>query len=318
MESGLFKVLNLKLKIHLPPCYLNPPEEMRREGLLAGVQYKLNKMLMSYNDEVEGIVLAYWDVKLLENKGKILEEDPHVHFHISFQVLAFVAQIGIRLVGKVNQVGVDHIGLVSFGIVNASIPGSFIPKEYVRDLEKDCWNSTIDSSAKITDGELLQFTIVGINRTKHMISLVGSMLDSETGPVNALRLIGGESQYEGQKFERADNDYKPPPTEERMKKRKKISKQDSETVLLNRKSIIPEVNKNSKAATKTSTEDTKSITKKLKETKSNPKQLISQTTSTKKNLWPQRTNLSLSFLFTPVYFKISSLQESLCASSWNT
>jgi len=199
-------------------------------------------------------------------------------FHISFQVLAFVAQIGIRLVGKVNQVGVDHIGLVSFGIVNASIPGSFIPKEYVRDLEKDCWNSTMDSSAKITDGELLQFTIVGINRTKHMISLVGSMLDAETGPVNALRLIAGESQHEGQKFERADSDDKPPPTEERMKKRKKTSKQEVETeiMLLQRKSVIPEVNKNSKAAPKTSTEGTKSTTKKLKETKSNPKQRTSQ------------------------------------------
>jgi hypothetical protein len=81
--------------------------------------------------------------------------------------------------------------------------------------------------------------------SKGMVSLTGSMLEIETGPVNALKSTSEETQAsKKQKIERADTKDGEPQTDNIVKKRKKHAntEDDAETILQQKKSI-PEVKK---------------------------------------------------------------------------
>lgn len=79
----------VSMLIHLPPYYLG--------NVMKGIEYKLNKFLMRFVEPIGGIVLGFWNIQLLETKGKIIGERPHIHFPIRCQFLSFVPTIGCLL-----------------------------------------------------------------------------------------------------------------------------------------------------------------------------------------------------------------------------
>jgi hypothetical protein len=50
-----------------------------------------------YNDDIGGVVLSYSDIKLLHRKGRIIADQPFVHFRISCVFLAFAPQVSSTL-----------------------------------------------------------------------------------------------------------------------------------------------------------------------------------------------------------------------------
>jgi len=92
------------------------------------------------------------------------------------------------LLGRVNKVGMDHIGLLVFGVFNATIPNESISSMYSRDMENDCWirSATDGSTVTIADGTLLSFTVNSVEIFHHDIaSILGSLLEVGTGPLDA-------------------------------------------------------------------------------------------------------------------------------------
>lgn len=100
-------------------------------------------MLGRYCDEIKGVVVCYSSVKLLSDTGRIINECPFVHFRISAKFTAFSPVVGARLTGQVNKQSADHIGLLIYGVFNASIPASKIRKDFewnpLANAGMGCW-----------------------------------------------------------------------------------------------------------------------------------------------------------------------------------
>jgi len=163
-NSSPFKHVTLSLEIHLPPCYW--------KDINSGIEYKLNKFLMKHIEEVGGVMLAYWNVQYLQEKGRILNDTPHIHFPISFEVLLFTATPGTKLIGKVNKVGEDHIGLLVYGIFNASISEASLREQYTK--TESGWLSK-STQENLKEEQLIEFTVTGSARSKEIVAITGTL-----------------------------------------------------------------------------------------------------------------------------------------------
>jgi len=58
--------------------------------------FKINPVARacSYNEAIQGVVLAYSRVKPLETAGMIFDARPFVHFHVDTKLVAFCPEIG--------------------------------------------------------------------------------------------------------------------------------------------------------------------------------------------------------------------------------
>ncbi|KAF9924718.1 hypothetical protein FBU30_005357 [Linnemannia zychae] len=121
LSEGPFVEVQSKLYIHLPPIFVTKPIE--------GIHEQLNGFLMRYMPQVDGVVLAHSDLRLLQTSGKIMYDSPYCHFWISVKLLVWRPIKGSILSGTINLQSPDHIGLLLYGTFNASIPSEFIPKD---------------------------------------------------------------------------------------------------------------------------------------------------------------------------------------------
>ena len=105
--------------------------ESRYLGNIAeGIQEHLRPMLLSHNRDLGGMTLSFHDVKPVSAMAKILYENPGVFVKVSATLLLFAPQPGEILVGRINFVGHDHIGLTVYNTVKASITRACFPEAY--------------------------------------------------------------------------------------------------------------------------------------------------------------------------------------------
>ncbi len=123
-----------------------------------------------FANTLEGVFLTYSNVMIEQEKGKILNEAPHIHFMVSFDAVVFKPEIGARIsifylsinvvAGTVNKISSDHIGLLVLGIFNASIHSFGIPTNFQKLIDRDAWVNTENESQKIEVGDTVEFTVV--------------------------------------------------------------------------------------------------------------------------------------------------------------
>jgi hypothetical protein len=124
---------------------------------------------------VKGIVLAYWNVRLLEPQGRIINELPYVHFDVSVRLLVFAPYVGCKLMGTVTKLGADHIGMLVYDIFNASISHENL--EYHRNRliphSSGGWFHT-DKRLIIKVGIELPFIVTSMVKVNDMLTLKGT------------------------------------------------------------------------------------------------------------------------------------------------
>ncbi|XP_040217591.1 DNA-directed RNA polymerase I subunit RPA43 [Rana temporaria] len=104
---------------HLPlsPRYLNKKR--------SAIQEQLNEELLRYSPRLEGVPVAYDNIKIVGELAEIHDDDGYIHLNIQVDFVIFQPQCGEKLVGVVNNVAPSHIGCVVHGCFNASIPKPF-------------------------------------------------------------------------------------------------------------------------------------------------------------------------------------------------
>jgi len=172
----IFKEVSAKLYIHLSPAQLS--------DLFAGIDVQLNKYLLKYNESMGGVVISYSDVEVLQRCGKILYDNPFIHFYIAAKFLVFSPSIGSNLVGTVNKVSQGHIGLLVYGVFNASISSDLLSVNYSFNESGTGWIDREDPDRAIEVGSEVSFNVKEIETVNDIITIFGTLQGESTGLIS--------------------------------------------------------------------------------------------------------------------------------------
>ncbi|XP_030301210.1 DNA-directed RNA polymerase I subunit RPA43 isoform X1 [Calypte anna] len=100
--------------VALPPRYLG----RKRSGIRA----LLDTELLRYSESLQGVPVAYDNIKVVGELGDIYDDQGFIHLNIEADFIVFSPKKGKKLVGVINKVAPSHIGCLIHGCFNASIP----------------------------------------------------------------------------------------------------------------------------------------------------------------------------------------------------
>ena len=71
---------------------------------LGAIEHSLNGRLCMWSDRLQGVPLAYADLEFPDGQraGRIIEENPHIHFDTTATMLVFQPRLNMYLTGKVS------------------------------------------------------------------------------------------------------------------------------------------------------------------------------------------------------------------------
>ncbi len=95
-------------------------------------------------------------------------------------MLLFKPAVGVHIVGTVNKVEPDHIGLLIHGVFNATVPASAgLARDFEFDPKQDLWhNASVNKDIQV--GTRLRIKVSKILHNMQIVSFEGSMLDDHT------------------------------------------------------------------------------------------------------------------------------------------
>ncbi|KAI5785952.1 hypothetical protein EDC01DRAFT_198169 [Geopyxis carbonaria] len=143
-----FKTASLYLA--LPPKYSFYPEKtfkhllqsssglsseqaahLRSLSPIYGVEkHHLEPLLMRFFEPVDGVVIAYDNIRFETHTAKIISESPYAHVWTTVDMLVWRPRKGMVLQGWVNLQSASHIGLLVENMWNVSIPVAEIPNDW--------------------------------------------------------------------------------------------------------------------------------------------------------------------------------------------
>lgn len=183
MDSDCLVKSLTKLQIELHPSKL--------QDVNAGILQHLSSLLFKYQDDLEGIVMA-WDkgVQILKKAGAatIHPYFPLVHIEVKTNMLLFKPRVGSLLVGKVIKVANDFIGLLVLGLFNASIPADQIRSEFKFNNGQSAWISKKKPEHRLQVGTEVKFKVVRLLSDSSIFGMIGSLVDKKsTGALHYIR-----------------------------------------------------------------------------------------------------------------------------------
>ncbi|XP_040289626.1 DNA-directed RNA polymerase I subunit RPA43 [Bufo bufo] len=109
----------LVLKTHRRHLALSPKYLSKKRS---GIKEHLSAELLKYNAVLEGVPVAYDNIKLVGELGDIYDDVGYIHINIEADFVIFQPKCGQRLVGVVNKKAPSHVGCLVHGCFNASVP----------------------------------------------------------------------------------------------------------------------------------------------------------------------------------------------------
>mmetsp|Transcript_6677 Transcript_6677/g.14656 ORF Transcript_6677/g.14656 Transcript_6677/m.14656 type:complete len:317 (+) Transcript_6677:171-1121(+) len=129
-----------------------------------------------------GVLMAVRDIKVMGN-GYVLSELPHIHFDVEADVVVFCPDIGLRLVGVVNESFPSHVGMLVDTIFNAMVPAEELRAlGYDYDTDTNQWSTErnaktgelLASPLPIGAEDRIEFTVTKMHEANGIISLEGA------------------------------------------------------------------------------------------------------------------------------------------------
>ncbi|NWV67956.1 RPA43 polymerase, partial [Malurus elegans] len=88
----------------------------------SGIRAQLDTELLRYSESLQGVPVAYDNIKVVGELGDIYDDQGFIHLNIEADFIIFSPKKGKKLVGVINKVAPSHIGCLIHGCFNASIP----------------------------------------------------------------------------------------------------------------------------------------------------------------------------------------------------
>lgn len=163
-SPGLFSVKKILLSASILPAGLGDVKN--------SIDRCIRSFLLKYSESVGGIILGYKNVEILmDGKGRIVEELPHIHYDIRCDALVFAPIRNARLKGRVTESFHSHVSLVVFNYFNASISADRMREAgFEYDAEKGAWYN-VDSENGIDKSSHLSFATEKVHEAgKHDVT----------------------------------------------------------------------------------------------------------------------------------------------------
>ena len=161
-EDSCFAAMDVRQRMTLLPSYIGRISE--------GVLEHLNKKVLRYSHDLNGVFLSYTKPLVLQQAGRIIDEHPHIHFDLEYRAYVFKPRVGSVLSGVVNNIGDDHIGCLVYDCFNASVVMS--------EEQRNSHNRTFLSNCDI--GSEIQFCVTQLEIIAGIVSIRGELLDSSS------------------------------------------------------------------------------------------------------------------------------------------
>ncbi|XP_065608595.1 DNA-directed RNA polymerase I subunit RPA43 [Cyrtonyx montezumae] len=97
-----------------------PPRFLGRKR--TGIRAHLDAELLRYSESLQGVPVAYDNVKVVGELGDIRDDQGFIHLNVEADFVIFSPKKGKKMVGVINKVAPSHIGCLIHGCFNASIP----------------------------------------------------------------------------------------------------------------------------------------------------------------------------------------------------
>ncbi|TNN62336.1 DNA-directed RNA polymerase I subunit RPA43 [Liparis tanakae] len=203
--------------VTLPPMYLNKKR--------TGIQEELEAELLKFSQSLKGVPLAYENIRIVGPHGNIFDDSGYIHMDVEANFIVFQPENGQKLLGKVNKLGMSHVGCLVHGCFNASIPKPGL-------VSVDTW-----WAAGPRIGADLEFDVTALDADTAGVLLIRGRLDSTR--VQELLAIGesSESGFPADQSEPPETEPNPVPAEEspvdtpkKKKKRGKVKEEKDDEV----------------------------------------------------------------------------------------
>ena len=158
--SSCFHKLKVSEHISLLPCFVG--------RLSQGILEHLDMKLLRYSEQYGGVLLAYSKPCVQQTHGRILDEQPHIHFDLAYTAYVFRPVIDSIVCGTVNNVGGDHVGCLVYDCFNASV----FAKQSTKGQK-----GLNGLFSEFVVGLKIWFRVISIENVSGILSIVGEYFD---------------------------------------------------------------------------------------------------------------------------------------------
>ena len=158
-----FSQSRISLKVALLPAESANP--------IDGIKQQLNKMLLKYSDELNGVPITFSDIQFPPGKeyGRIIGERPWIHVDVATTMLVFTPSVGLTVRGRVNKISDNYMSLLLFGMFNANVSGDEMSEHYTYDHDENKWVSDVQGS--LDEGDMIECKISSFQHANGVLSL---------------------------------------------------------------------------------------------------------------------------------------------------
>ncbi|XP_041868467.1 DNA-directed RNA polymerase I subunit RPA43 [Melanotaenia boesemani] len=203
--------------IALPPVYMYKKK--------TGIQEELETELLKFTQSLNGVPLAYDNIRIVGKHGDIYDDSGYIHMNVEANFIVFQPQKGQKLLGKVNKLGVSHVGCLVHGCFNASIPKPNL-------VSVETWR---DAGPSI--GAELEFEVTALDADAAGVLLIRGRLDRTRVQELLAMAESSESTVPAEQLEPSNTEptseatQEPPddtPKKKKKKKKAKIKEEENE------------------------------------------------------------------------------------------
>ena len=178
-----------------------------------GARALLDGMLMRHHDQLGGVLVAYSDASIASpESARIVHMAGYVDVRVRATARVFCPTPGAKLLGRVNKVGVDHVGLLVLDVFNASVSASEMPPALIHNPVIDptspggCWESAADGGEghRIAVGTEVVFQVKSVSEYDDVLHLIGSLAEEGTGSRAFVEGVGADEEERESDRERED------------------------------------------------------------------------------------------------------------------
>eukprot|EP00890_Picochlorum_soloecismus_P002868 jgi/Picsp_1/3582/NSC_06419-R1_protein len=164
--------VQVRLQIHLHPSKLL--------SIDLGVHEHINSLLLRYNEEIEGIPIAYFDHKILSSTALISSYFPLCKVAVLASFVIVKPVPGQFLHGRVTEVSDSFIGVLVLNFINCVIRIDDIRSEFSYSVFGQTWTSKAQSEHRIKINDTVRFQVLELNTHGGFATIIGSLKQAGT------------------------------------------------------------------------------------------------------------------------------------------